>query len=60
LFVNLKSETKNMNFLGSDEKHSEKKSASIFPTVGSRETHENTDQKVGLRQSEILKFEWLN
>jgi hypothetical protein len=48
-----------MIFLGSQEKIFEK-SALIFSKVGSKESHKNTDQKVGLRQSEILKFEWLN
>ena len=55
-FGNLKSEFKNLNFLGSHEKNLEKKSASIF----SKEGHDNTDQKHGLRQIEILEFKCLN
>jgi hypothetical protein len=39
---------------------SEKKCASIFSKVVPKEIHENTDQKVGLRQGEIFKFKWLN
>ena len=35
-------------------------SASIFSKVVSKESHKNTDQKVGLRQGDILKFYWLN
>jgi hypothetical protein len=45
-----------MNFSRSPEKISEKKFASIFLTVGSKESWENTGEKVGLRQAKILKF----
>ena len=45
-----------MNFSRSREKISEKKCASIFSKVGSKESHENTDQKIGLRQDDILTF----
>jgi hypothetical protein len=43
-----------MNFSRSREKFFEKKSASIFSKVGSKESHGNTDHKVGLRQGDIL------
>jgi hypothetical protein len=45
-----------MNFSRSREKISGKKSASIFSKVGSKESWENTEEKVGLRQADILKF----
>jgi hypothetical protein len=34
-----------------------KKSASIFSKKGSKESWGNTEEKVGLRQAEILNFE---
>ena len=49
-----------MIFLVIFQKISEKKSASIFSKVGSKESQWNTDEKVGLRQDDILKFEWSN
>ena len=45
-----------MIFLVIFEKISEKKSASIFSKVGAKESQWNTDEKVGLRQVDILKF----
>jgi|TARA_B110000971_G_scaffold141950_1_gene145103 hypothetical protein len=45
-----------MNFSRSREKISEKKCASIFSKVGSKESWGNTEEKVGLRQPDILKF----
>jgi hypothetical protein len=45
-----------MNFSRSREKISRKKCASIFLLVGSKESWENTEEKVGLRQPNILKF----
>jgi hypothetical protein len=45
-----------MNFSRSSGKISEKKWASIFSKVGSKESWENTEEKVGLRQPVILKF----
>ena len=47
---------RNMNFSSHVKKNSEKKCASIFSKVCSKESHENTDQKVGLRQGETFKF----
>jgi hypothetical protein len=38
-----------MNFSRSREKLLEKKCASIFSKVGSKESQENTENKVGLR-----------
>jgi hypothetical protein len=48
-----------MIFSRSREKIFEKKFASIFSKVDSKDSHENTGQKVGLRQEEVLvvKFE---
>jgi hypothetical protein len=37
-------------------KNLQKKCASMFSKEGSKESHENTDQKVGLRQDDILTF----
>jgi hypothetical protein len=45
-----------MNFSRSREKIFEKKCASIFSKVGSKESYGNTEEKIGLRQAEILKF----
>jgi hypothetical protein len=45
-----------MNFSRSSEKIFEKKCASIFSKVGSKERWGNTEVKVGLRQPDILKF----
>jgi hypothetical protein len=45
-----------MNFSMSREEISEKKCASIFEKVGSKESLKNSDQKIGLRQSNILRF----
>jgi hypothetical protein len=45
-----------MNFSRSREKISKKKCASFFSKVGSKESWENTEEKVGLRQPDILKF----
>jgi hypothetical protein len=45
-----------MNFSRSREKIFGKKSASIFSKVGSKESWRNTEEKVGLRQPDILKF----
>ena len=47
-----------MNFSRSREKISQKKCAPIFFKVSSKESHKNTDQKVGLRQEDNLKFKW--
>jgi hypothetical protein len=38
----------------------EKKWASIFSKVDSKESWRNTEEKVGLRQPDILKFQWSN
>jgi hypothetical protein len=46
----------NMNFSRSCEKNFQKKCASIFSKVGSKESWGTTEEKVGLRQSDILKF----
>jgi hypothetical protein len=45
-----------MNFSRSREKISENECALIFSKVGLKESWENTEEKVGLRQAEILKF----
>jgi hypothetical protein len=45
-----------MNFSRSRGKISEKKCALIFSKVCSKESWENTEEKVGLRQPDILKF----
>jgi hypothetical protein len=45
-----------MNFSRSREKISEKKGASIFLKLGSKESQYNTDEKTGLRQVDILKL----
>jgi hypothetical protein len=45
-----------MNFSRSRGKISEKKCAFIFSKVGSKKSWETTEEKVGLRQAEILKF----
>jgi hypothetical protein len=45
-----------MNFSMSRKKISENKCASIFSKVSSKESWETTEEKVGLRQAEILKF----
>jgi hypothetical protein len=45
-----------MNFSRSRGKISEKKCASIFSKVGSKESWGNTEEKIGLRQPDILKF----
>jgi hypothetical protein len=45
-----------MNLSRSREKISEKKCALIFSKVGSKKSLENTEEKVDLRQVEILKF----
>ena len=45
-----------MNFSSSREKISEIKCASIFAKLGSKESWKTTEEKVGLRQAEILKF----
>jgi hypothetical protein len=45
-----------MNFSRSHEEISEKKCASIISKVGSKESWENIQEKVGLRQPYILKF----
>jgi hypothetical protein len=45
-----------MNFLRSREKISEKKCASIFWKVDSKESWGNTKEKGGLRPPDILKF----
>jgi hypothetical protein len=45
-----------MNFSRSRENISAKKCASIFSKVGPKESWKNTEEKVGLRQAEILKF----
>jgi hypothetical protein len=37
-----------------------KKCAPIFSKVGSKESQENTKDKVGLRQADILNFQWSN
>jgi hypothetical protein len=37
-----------------------KKCASISSKVGSKENHGNTDQKVGLRQDDVLNLKWSN
>ena len=55
-FLQFPAETRNMIFLVIFQKISEKKSASIFSKVGSKESQWNTDEKVGLRQVDILKF----
>jgi hypothetical protein len=55
-FYQFQPETQNMNFLRSHENISKKKCASIFSKVGSKESWGNTEEKVGLRQTEILKF----
>jgi hypothetical protein len=51
--------TRNMIFWAFSKKFP-KKSASIFSKVGSKESQGNTDEEVGLRQDDILKFEWSN
>jgi hypothetical protein len=48
-FLRFRPQTQNINFWRSREKISEKKLASIFSKVGSKESHGNTDQKVGLQ-----------
>ena len=58
-FFKFRLQTQNINFWRSHEKISEKKCASIFSKEVSKESPENTDKKVGLRQ-EIFKFQWLN
>jgi hypothetical protein len=45
-----------MNFSRSREKISERKCALILSKEGSKESWENTEEKVGSRQAEILKF----
>ena len=55
-FLQFRARTRNMIFLVIFQKISEKKSASIFSKVGSKESQWNTDEKVGLRQVDILKF----
>jgi hypothetical protein len=45
-----------MNFSRSREKFFEKKCASIFSKVGSKESFETTEEKVDQRQAETLKF----
>jgi hypothetical protein len=45
-----------MNFSRARGKISKEKCASIFPKVGSKESSKNTEEKVGLRQAEVLKF----
>jgi hypothetical protein len=44
-----------MNVLGSHVKNFEK-NCSIFSKEELKESHKNTDQKVSLRQGDILKF----
>jgi hypothetical protein len=38
------------------KKISKKKYAPIFSKVGSKKSQENTEDKIGLRQADILKF----
>jgi hypothetical protein len=45
-----------MNFSRSLEKNSEKKCASIFSTVGSKESKRQTAETVGLRQPDFSSF----
>jgi hypothetical protein len=45
-----------MNFSRSRGKISEKKCASIFSKVGSKKSWGSPEEKVGLRQPDILKF----
>jgi hypothetical protein len=45
-----------MNFSRSREIFFEKKRASIFSKVGSKESWGNTEEKVGFRQTEIWQF----
>jgi hypothetical protein len=45
-----------MNFSSSRENFFEKKCASILSKVGSKESQGNTEEKVGSRQFDILKF----
>jgi hypothetical protein len=49
-----------MNFSRSREIFFEEKCALIFSKVGSKESQSNTEEKVGLRKSDILKFYWSN
>jgi hypothetical protein len=56
VFVKFRPQTQNMNFPSSREKFFEKKCASIFSKVGSKESQGNTEEKVGLRQPDFLKF----
>jgi hypothetical protein len=55
-FFQFRPQTQNTNFSRSSEKISEKKCASIFSKEDSKESWENTEQKIGLRQAQILKF----
>ena len=52
-FLQFRPQTQNMNFSRSREKISGKKKLS---KVGSKESWGNTEEKVGLRQPDILKF----
>jgi hypothetical protein len=45
-----------MNFSRSRGKISDKKCASMFSKVGSKESWGNTEEKVGLLQPDILEF----
>jgi hypothetical protein len=48
-------QTQNMGFQ-KNSKNFKRKCAPIFSKVGSKESQENTEDKVGLRQADILKF----
>jgi hypothetical protein len=55
-FCQISAPNKKYEFFKVTGKISEKKYASIFSKVGSKESWGNTEEKVCLRQPDILKF----